>query len=117
MNDSEPSAQVPPVYTKLKDLHVRTELVKQGGPNVSIVTPASGAYDTLASRIQEAIEKRSGVRVPIAKDDAPEAGVPIRGNLIVLGNRSTNRTIEELYNRYFTLLDLWYPGPGGYEVR
>ena len=106
-----------PVYARLKDLHIRTELVRAGQANTAIVAPASGIYDAQASRIQEAVERRSGVRVPIVKDDAPEAAVPIRGNLILLGNRSTNRTVEELYNRYFTLLDLWYPGPGGYEVR
>ena len=117
MNNSGPSGQIPPVYEKLKGLHLRTELVKEGRPHVTIVVPVSGIYDAQASRIQEAIQKRSGVKVPVVKDDAPEAGVPIQGNLIVLGNRSTNRTIEELYNRYFTLLDLWYPGPGGYEVR
>jgi len=117
MADSAASTPTAPVYAKLKDLHIRTELVKGGRPGVTIVTPAGGLYDAQASRIQEAIERRTGVKVPVAKDDAPEATVPIRGNLIVLGNRSTNRTIEELYNRYFTLLDLWYPGAGGYEVR
>ena len=117
MADATGSMPTAPVYTKLKDLHIRTELVRQGEANITIVTPVSGLYDAQASGIQEAIGKRSGVQVPVVRDDAPEAGVPIRGNLIVLGNRSTNRAIEELYNRYFTLLDLWYPGPGGYEVR
>ncbi|MSS73136.1 MAG: hypothetical protein EXS64_16840 [Candidatus Latescibacteria bacterium] len=84
---------------------------------MTVVDPVSGEYDALAARIREAIERRSGVRIPVVRDDAPEAAVPIRGNLIALGNRSTNKTMEGLYNRYFTLLDLWYPGPGGYEVR
>jgi len=43
--------------------------------------------------------------------------LPIQGNVIALGNRSTNRLIAELYNRYLTLLDLKYPGEGGFEVR
>ncbi|KKK99218.1 hypothetical protein LCGC14_2634950, partial [marine sediment metagenome] len=40
-----------------------------------------------AEAVQLAIEKRTGVKVPIVSDEAPEAAVPITGNLIVLGNR------------------------------
>jgi len=110
-----PPDPVPPQYTKLKPLYLTTDLVREGRPVATIVAPA--AYRGEATRIQQAIQQVTGVRVPIVGDDAPEAAVPIRGHLIVLGNRSTNRTIEELYNRYFTLTDLRYPGPGGYEVR
>ncbi len=109
--------QILPVYTELKDLHLNTELVREGKPNATIIVPGSGIYDAVASRIQVAIEARSGVRVPIATDDAPEGSVPIGGNLILPGNRSTNRTIGALYNRYYTLLDLRYPGAGGSVVR
>ena len=115
--DEAQAVQVPPVYTELKDLHLNTELMREGKPNATIVVPRSGIYDAVASRMQVAIEARSGVRVPIATDDAPEGAVPIGGNLIALGNRSTNRTIEALYNRYYTLLDLRYPGAGGAVVR
>lgn len=112
-----PPEPIPPVYTKLKDLHLTTELVKEGGANITIITPASGLYDQQAARLQRAIAELTGVRVPIATDDSPAGAVPIRGNLIALGNRSTNHTIGELYNRYYTLLDLRYPGPEGYVVR
>ncbi|MCX7827173.1 MAG: hypothetical protein N2689_16710, partial [Verrucomicrobiae bacterium] len=108
---------VPPQYTKLKDLHLTTHIVRDGQPAVRIVAPASGIYKAQASRLQAAIEKLSGCTVPIINDDAPEVAVPIKGSLIVLGNRSTNATISELYNRYFLLTDLRYPGAGGHEVR
>ena len=111
------ASQIPPVYDKVKDLHLTTYLVHSGEANATIVTPSSGAYDDLAARIQDAIHARSGVRVPIARDDSPVAALPIGGNLILLGNRSTNKAISELYNRYYTLLDLWYPGEGGHVVR
>ncbi|MDP6777340.1 MAG: hypothetical protein QGI83_11305, partial [Candidatus Latescibacteria bacterium] len=102
-----------PVYDTLKDLCLTTHLVREGKPVATIVSPTSGAYDAHAADIAQAIEGITGVRVPIVSHDAPEAAVPIPGNLIALGNRSTNRTVEELYNRYFCLLDLRYPGPGG----
>ncbi len=108
---------VPPQYTKLKDLHLTTQIVRDGRPAIRIVAPASRIYDTQATRLQTAIEKLTGCKVPIIRDDAPEAAVPIEGSLIVLGNRSTNATISELYNRYFLLTDLRYPGAGGFEVR
>ena len=112
-----PPKPVPPVYNKLKDLHIDTQLVKGGKPNTTIVVPASGMYAAEAARIQQTVEDRTGVRPPIATDDAPEADVPIKGHLIALGNRSTNKTVEKLYNFYYTLLDLRYPGAGGSVVR
>lgn len=108
---------VPPQYAKLKDLHLTTQLVRDGRPLVRIVTPASGAYAAQATRLQSAIERLTGCRVPIAADDSPDAAAPIKSSLIVIGNRSTNATIAELYNRFFLLTDLRYPGPEGFEVR
>ncbi|MBN2295357.1 MAG: hypothetical protein JXM70_23200 [Pirellulales bacterium] len=112
-----PPPPVPPQYKKLKKLHIDIPLVQGGKPNVAIVAPSSGLYKVAARAIQEAIEKRSGVQVRIVSDDSPEAGVPIKGNLIVLGNRSTNKTISDLYDLYYCLVDLKYPGPEGYAIR
>lgn len=112
-----PPAPVPPVYEKLKDLHLITHLVRDGRPNATIVTSASGLYDAAAERIRQAIKELAGAELPSVGDETTAAAVPIVGNLIVLGNRSTNRTISELYNRYYTLLDLRYPGPGGSVIR
>jgi len=103
-----PPAPVPPQYDKLKNLHLDIALVKDGQPNAVIVAPASGIYKTAAEAVQRAIEDRTGVKAPILSDDRPEAAVPIPGNLIVLGNRSTNRTIGALYDLYYCLVDLKY---------
>jgi len=112
-----PPAPVPPIYSKLKDLHITTEIVSRDKPNITIIVPASGIYEKQATRIQKRITELTGAHVPVRSDDSPVGTVPIRGHLIVLGNRSTNSTIGELYNRYYTLLDLRYPGTGGYVVR
>ena len=108
---------VPPVHDKLKDLHLQTDLVKAGQPTITIVAPASASYDQAAAAIQQAIEKSTGVKIPVVTDETPQAAVPIQGNLIVLGNRSTNKTISGLYDLFYTLLDLKYPGRGGHVVR
>ncbi|MHC4399386.1 MAG: carbohydrate binding domain-containing protein, partial [Planctomycetota bacterium] len=112
-----PPAPVPPQYDKLKSLHLDIALVEQGKPSAAIVMPASGVYETAASVVQGAIEKQTGVTVPIVSDDSPEAALPVKRNLIVLGNRSTNRTTSALYDLYYCLVDLKYPGPQGYVVR
>jgi hypothetical protein len=106
---------VPPVYSKLKDLHLTTALVSADKPAVSIVT--SSRYQALAESLQQAIAARTGVKVSIESDTSQAAVTPIKGNLIALGNRNTNRLIDQLYNEYYCLLDLKYPGPGGYNVR
>lgn len=112
---------VVPVCTKLKDLHLTTALVSGGKPAVTIVAPA--AYAAEGRSLQETIREVTGVTVPVVADTAPEAALPLRANLplqanlILLGNRSTNRTIAGLYDCAYTFLDLKYPGPGGFVVR
>ena len=112
-----PPKPTPPVYAKVKDLHLDTHLVADGKPNAAIVAPARAPFSALATRVQTVIEERTGVVLPIVADTSPEAAIPLCANLILLGNRSTNHAIEELYNFHYTLLDLRYPGPGGAVVR
>ena len=112
--DGAVPAPVPPVYTKLKELHLVTRLVRGGKANARIVAPAG---DTNARRIQAALRDLCGVELPLADDARPAAHIFFGENLILVGNRSTNRVIGALYDRYYTLLDLKYPGPAGYLVR
>ena len=112
-----PPPPIPPQYEKLKELYLTIPLVQAGKPNAAIVVPASGIYQTAAATIQREIERRSGVRLPIVPAGSAAAAVPITGNLIVLGNRSTNTTIRALYDLYYCLVDLKYPGCEGYAVR
>ncbi|MBT4818517.1 MAG: hypothetical protein HON70_22595, partial [Lentisphaerae bacterium] len=112
-----PPKPTPPVYANVKDLHLATPLVTDGKPNAAIVAPARAPFRALAARVQSAVKARTGVVLPIVSDTSQEAAIPLRGNLVLLGNRSTNRAVEELYNFHYTLLDLRYPGPGGAVVR
>ena len=101
---------VAPTYDRLKNLHLTTLLASDGKPQVAIVAPTQ--YEAAAQRIAKAIERRAGVAPPITSDEATLTGL-----VIALGNRSTNRLIGRLYDRYYTLLDLRYPGAGGSVVR
>ena len=108
---------VPPRITTLKKLHLQTALVADGTASACIVVPASGAYDDLAKRLADAVKHHTGVALPVVTDRSPQAVLPLQGNRVALGNRSTNPLIAALYDRYHTLLDLRYPGPGGHVVR
>lgn len=112
-----PPAPIPPQYTQLKNQCLDIPLVQDGRPGAVIVAPASGAYQAAAAEIQKAIAGRTGVKVLIVPDNAPQAALPCREHLIVLGNRSTNKTMNALYDLYYCLVDLKYPGPEGYVLR
>ena len=105
------------VYRELKDLHLTTHLVRARRAAITIVVPASGVYDGEGTAIQGAVAKLTGVVLPVATDGSAEAEVPVKRNLIVLGNRSTSKTVNSLYDRFYTLLDLKYPGPAGHVLR
>ncbi|MBC7288237.1 MAG: PQQ-binding-like beta-propeller repeat protein, partial [Armatimonadetes bacterium] len=98
-----------------KPLYIDTEVVKGGRAVAAVVVPSSGAYDPLAQQIQDAIARRTRVRLPIVRD--ADVKLPFERNYIILGNRTTNTLVNRLYDLYYTYLDLKYPGRGGYEVR
>ena len=112
-----PAELVPPQYDTLKDLRLETAIVDAGRPAACIVAPADGRYSAAADKLQAAVRAITGVEIPIVTDEFAFGGTRPEGNLIALGNRSTNRFIEQLYNQYLCLLDLKYPGPGGSVVR
>lgn len=106
---------VVPVYTELKNLHLTTFLVKEGKPSITIIAPKD--YNNEIKAIQDAIRKITGVRISAYDDSSPQADIPMKGNLILLGNRSSNKAINKLYDQGYTFLDLKYPGNGGFVMR
>ena len=106
---------ITPVYKNLKDMALEITLVKDGKASGAIVTP--GIYNGYAQKLQEAIEKRTGAKLPVISDTDPGAAAPFKNNLIILGNRSTSKISCELYDRFYSLMDLKYPGPKGYSIR
>jgi len=109
------AAEPAPPITKLKPMHLETALVRDGQPTAAVVVPADGRYDALAGAIVQDVKRTTGAVLPLVRD--ADVALPFDQNLVILGNRSTNRVIEQLYNFYYTYLDLKYPGPGGYVVR
>ncbi|MBN1669451.1 MAG: PQQ-binding-like beta-propeller repeat protein [Kiritimatiellae bacterium] len=103
--------------TVLKDLHIRTSLVGPDGPEAVIVAPPGARYGGAVSAIQAAVRKCTKTELPVqGAARAPELLLRER-NVIAVGNMSTNPFIEHMYRQWYVLLDLKYPGPGGYVVR
>ncbi|HWL54603.1 MAG TPA: hypothetical protein VNQ90_19335 [Chthoniobacteraceae bacterium] len=110
---SIPDAKVPE-YRKLKELYLQTPLVRAGQPQAVIVTGGK-RYREEARRLQSAIEKETQVLIPILADG--EVQTPFTRHMILLGNRSTNKVLSFLYDRFYAMTDLKYPGAGGFELR
>ena len=109
-----------PNISKLtRDYHIETTLVASGEPRAAIVSNAARpVYADIARRVQGRIRDLTGVDVPILDAAQADAGrVLADRNAIVLGNLATSRFVETLYWEWYTILDLWYPGVGGYVVR
>jgi hypothetical protein len=106
--------------TRLKPLHLDTALVEAGQPRAVIVAPPGERYQEAVEIVQTAVRARTGVTLPAMRDPAvtaaPEEMLGTR-NVIALGNMATNPFTEEMYRKWYVLLDLRYPGPGGHVVR
>ncbi len=112
-----PPPKVAPQYRVLKDLHLRTFLVKDGEPRAALIIDDRGELQEEAAAIQQAIKEKTGASLPILKGSDPSLAIPFQSNLVFLGNRSTNSAFSKLYDRFYALTDVKYPGPGGYELR
>jgi hypothetical protein len=109
-----PALKAPPV-TRLKDLHLLTPLLAGGQAVAAIVAPPR-RYAAAVARLQAALQAQTGGVLPVLADTDPRAALPLRGGVIILGNRSSNRLTSGLYDAGYTLLDRKYPGPGGAVV-
>ncbi len=102
---------------KLKNLYLDTILVEQSKSHAVIVAPPGERYSSDVALLLQRIQKITGVAVPVYRDDAFPEELTKKYHVIVLGNMATNRFIEKLYRQWRVILDLKYPGAGGYVVR
>jgi outer membrane protein assembly factor BamB len=109
---ADPVTRLGKVEITVKDRNLATVLLRGGEPTAAIVGDA-----TLAATLNEALKRLSGSELPVLPHTAYENAEELDRHLIVIGNRDRNRSISNLYNRHFTLLDARYPGKGGNEVR
>ncbi len=95
-----------------RDLCLETALVRDGKPAAAIVgDPAP------AARLNAAIKRKTGIELPVLPGDSYREKTGFDRNLVMLGNRHDNASVNSLYLRHYTLLDVKYPGRGGSVVR
>jgi len=58
-----------------------------------------------------------GAKVELLTDPEGDLLTKAEGPVVVVGNLADSRCVRELYFRFLCATDLWYPGPGGYELR
>jgi hypothetical protein len=96
---------------------IPTAIAKGGQAAAVIVIPEGSAlFRQQAKRINKALKKR-GITLPVEFDSAYRDLSGLKKNLILLGDRDSNRAIRKLYYLHYTLLDARYPGKGGSELR
>ena len=83
---------------------------------VLVAAPRSEHGRAAAESIRRALGDLS-VRVELLDDPAGDVMTAADGPVIVVGNLADSRCVRELYFRLLCATDLWYPGPGGYELR
>ena len=102
-----------------KPLHLDTLLVEAGAARVVIVSSSrQPSYAAIAAKVRDRIRAVAEVDVKIVDAETLEPETLLgSSNAIVLGNLVTSRFVEILYWEWYTIADLWYPGPGGHVLR
>ncbi len=93
----------------------RETAVGSGTP-VVVAAPRSSHGRAAAGRIERALRQLSA-RARLAADPAGDVLGRADGPVIAVGNLADSRCVRELYFRFMCATDLWYPGPGGCELR
>jgi len=103
---------------KLKDMCIETVLVERGEPRCVVVAPAGERYREAERIVGSAIRHVTGVTLSrvIADGQTLPESILAKSNVIAFGNMHTNPLIFRLYAQWLTLLDLWWPGEGGYAL-
>lgn len=102
-----------------RDYHIDTDIVHDGQPQAVICySSREPEYVKIADDLARHIHMLTGRWIPARDAERVAAdGLLEANNVIALGNLKTSSFIETLYWEWYTLLDLWYPGKGGYVIR
>ena len=113
---AQSAGKPPQIVTELKTQYRQTALVTEGHGHALIVIPAGDAYQRMAQRVREVIQKATGAALPIKLHDAVTDD-DLAGHIILLGNMDNNSLGERLYWQRYLACDLDYPGREGRVIR
>lgn len=107
----------PNPITQLKNMSIQTDLVADKRPEAVLILPSGQAFSSFAKIINSRIKSLAGVELPIVDANIAPEKLLAETHVVALGNMTNNAFIRSMYIKWYTFLDLQYPGPGGYEVR
>ena len=71
----------------------------------------------VAQRIRQRVAERTGAQLPIVEaNDDMDFRSPPQTHLIAVGCLADNPLLRVLYYQFYTFVDRWYPGQGGYAL-
>ncbi|HUS80025.1 MAG TPA: hypothetical protein VM283_02080, partial [Armatimonadota bacterium] len=108
----------PDAITALRDMHLQTQLVRDGQSTCMIAAPSDAQYAALASRLAAAIGEKLGAAPPVVDAAQVTDDQLAQSNAIALGVFAVNEVTDRLYRRALVACD--WTGPwtaGGYEIR
>jgi len=108
----------PKLITKLKTLHLATPIVSDGQPLAKLVVPqGNAALRAVAEKIRQRVAEHTGAQLSIVEaSDSIDFRAPPETHLIAVGCFADNPLLRVLYYQFYTLVDRWYPGKGGYAL-
>ena len=105
-----------PVAAIAEPCALRIETPLGTAKRLVVAAPRSGHGRKAAERICEAL-RRFSRGAELLSDPGEEILASAGGPVVVVGNLAESRIVRGLYYRFLSATDLWYPGPGGYELR
>jgi len=109
--------QARPEIVAAHDRCLETVLAVRRLPHAMLVAPADKRYADSVAKIRRALMRAGAMPFQVTRGRRDAERILRNRNVIALGNMSTNPFIERLYCEWRCLLDLRYPGPGGYVLR
>lgn len=83
---------------------------------VLIISPDNKGGKGIAKLLKFLVEKNK-INVELMNNPDSDIMYKAEGPIILIGNLADNKCVKELYYKFLCVTDLWYPGPGGYEIR
>ena len=100
---------------KLRELNLKTPIVRAGKPAASILIPDGEAYKSLGDKLAKAIAEKTGATLPVTTQY--EGTVASDETIIALGNLNNNEMMERLYFNKYLEINALKPGPGRYLLQ
>ncbi len=100
---------------KLRELNLKTPIVRAGKPAARILIPDGETYKLLGDKLAKAIADKTGATLPVTTQY--EGTVESDETIIALGNLNNNKMVERLYFNKYLEINALKPEPERYILQ